>query len=90
MALLGRKRTYADRPLSPALQRINAMLHLEQKALLRLPQVLELVGVSRSHWWQGVREGKFPAAVKLSPKCTVWTASSISELLDRVASGKAV
>lgn len=61
------------------------MLCIDEKALLRLPRVLELVGVSRSCWWDGVRKGKFPAAVKISPRCTAWTASSIAELLERLA-----
>lgn len=61
-------------------------MSLEEKALLRLPRVLELVGVSRSYWWDGVKSGKFPAPVKISARCTAWTARSISELLDRLAS----
>lgn len=61
------------------------MHSLEDKALLRLPRVLSLVGVSRSSWWEGVKTGRFPAAIKVSPRVTVWRASEIAELLDRLA-----
>lgn len=61
------------------------MQPIEDKALLRLPRVLSLVGVSRSSWWAGVKTGRFPAAVKVSPRVTAWRASDISDLLDRLA-----
>jgi len=61
------------------------MHSLEDKALLRLPRVLSLVGVSRSSWWEGVKTGRFPAAIKVSPRVTTWRASEIAELLDRLA-----
>ena len=37
-------------------------------ALWRLPTVLAHVPVSRSHWWAGVAEGRYPAPVKLSTR----------------------
>lgn len=49
--------------------------------LLRLPQVLELVPVSRSAWWKGVRAGRFPAGVKLGARLTCWRASDIDALI---------
>jgi len=61
------------------------MPSLEDKALLRLPRVLSLVGVSRSSWWAGVKTGRFPTAVKVSPRVTAWRASDIADLLDRLA-----
>lgn len=46
-------------------------------ALLRLPQVLSLIPVSRSEWWAGVAAGRYPRAIKISPRVTVWRASEI-------------
>ena len=43
--------------------------------LLRLWQVLALVPVSRSHWWAGVKDGRYPKPIKLSARVTVWRAS---------------
>ena len=39
-----------------------------QDRLLKLSEVLKLVPVSKSTWWEGVRTGRFPQPVKL-----VWT-----------------
>lgn len=46
-------------------------------ALLRLPQVLSLIPVSRSGFLAGVAEGRYPRSIKLSPRVTVWRASEI-------------
>jgi predicted DNA-binding transcriptional regulator AlpA len=53
----------------------------ELMALWRLPKVLEYVPVSRSHWWAGIADGKFPKGIKLSERCTVWRASDIVHLI---------
>ena len=49
--------------------------------LLRLPQVLELIPISRASWWRGVREGRFPAPVKLGPRTTAWRLSDVMALV---------
>jgi prophage regulatory protein len=49
--------------------------------LLRLPQVLEIVPVSRSVWWKGVRSKRFPAGVKLGARITCWRESDIFALI---------
>lgn len=48
---------------------------------VRLPKVLELIPVSRSTWWAGVKDGRFPTPVKLSTRVTAWPVESIRELL---------
>jgi prophage regulatory protein len=53
--------------------------------LIRLPQVLELIPVSKSTWWAGVASGRFPKAYKISPKCTAWKASEIYALIDQLS-----
>lgn len=63
---------------------------IPETGFLRLRQIIgdakagipALIPVSRSHWWQGVREGRYPAAIKLSPGVTVWRRSSIFALID--------
>ncbi len=49
---------------------------------LRLPEVLKRIPVSKSTWWAGVKEGKFPQPVKLSPRCTAWRVSDIRALAE--------
>jgi predicted DNA-binding transcriptional regulator AlpA len=51
------------------------------QTLLRLPQVLQRVPVSRSHWWAGIASGKFPAGIKLSERVTCWKSSDIQNLI---------
>ncbi len=40
------------------------MKKLAEESFLRLPQVLELIPVCKSAWWQGCKEGRFPKADK--------------------------
>ena len=49
---------------------------------LRLPQVLEIIPVSRSTWWAGVKEGIYPQPVRLGRRITAWKLSDIRRLID--------
>jgi prophage regulatory protein len=55
----------------------------ETGRLLRLPQVLEILPVSKSHFWQGVKDGRYPAPVKLSERITCWRESDILTLIEK-------
>jgi predicted DNA-binding transcriptional regulator AlpA len=50
-------------------------------ALWRLPTVLAHIPVSRSGWWAGVKEGRYPAPVKLSTRCVAWRSADIRALI---------
>lgn len=60
----------------------NDSLSFSDEALLRLPEVLELVPISRSTWWAGVRDGRFPKPVKIGDRVSAWRARDIKQLLD--------
>ncbi|MFV0675531.1 helix-turn-helix transcriptional regulator [Variovorax sp. tm] len=49
--------------------------------LLRLPEVLTKVPVGRASWWKGVKDGRYPAAIKLGPRTSAWRASDIDKLI---------
>ena len=34
----------------------------------RLPQVIALIPISKSAWWEGCRTGRYPKPVKLGPR----------------------
>ena len=53
---------------------------------MRLPQILQLIPISKSAWWLGCREGRFPKPVKLGPKTTAWRVEDIVALIERLAS----
>ena len=55
-----------------------------QESLLRLPQILERIPISKSAWWQGCKDGKYPKPIKLGPRTTVWRASEIEALINRL------
>ena len=42
-----------------------------------VPPIEALIPVSRSTWWQGVKEGRFPAPIKVGNRITVWRARDI-------------
>lgn len=46
----------------------------------RLPEVLSVIPVSKSTWWAGVKSGRYPKPVKLSPGCTAWRREDILAL----------
>lgn len=56
-------------------------VRLPETGFLRLPEVLALFPVSRSRWWAGVQEGRFPTAVKLGKNTTAWRAEDIRHLI---------
>ena len=52
------------------------------------PPVPPLIPVSRSTWWAGVKNGRFPKAVKLGPNTTVWRVEDIRSLISNVEAQK--
>ena len=52
---------------------------------LREPAILEIFPFGRSTWWRGIKEGRFPAGIKLSPRVTVWRASDIDALIQSLS-----
>ncbi len=48
--------------------------------LLRLPEVLRLVPVSRSSWYDGMKDGRYPSPVKLGPRAVAWRSADILAL----------
>lgn len=41
--------------------------------LIRLAQVLALVGVGKSTWYSLMAEGKAPQCVRVTPRCVAWS-----------------
>ncbi len=60
---------------------------INHEELLRLPAVLQIIPVSRSHWWEGVKSKKYPQPIKLGPKITVWKRSDIQQLILELSEG---
>ena len=59
---------------------------LPQSGFIRLPEVLSRIPVSRSTWWKGVAEGRFPKPTKrFGPRIAVWNVQDIRTLIDKAA-----
>lgn len=50
--------------------------------LMRLPQVLEVVPVSKSTWWNWCKQGIAPAPVRLG-RTTCWRESDVMALMQQ-------
>ena len=53
--------------------------------LVRLKQIVAPEGpipVSKSTWWAGIQDGRFPKGRKLGPNITVWRAEEIRALFE--------
>lgn len=57
------------------------MQDINNNSLLRLPQVLKIIPISKSAWWQGCKDGRYPKPIKLGPRTTVWRSADISALV---------
>ncbi len=70
------------------------MHRLPETGFLRLKQILgdkrqdppmpPIIPISRSCWWAGVKEGRFPKPVKLGEKVTVWRVEDIRALIKSI------
>ena len=57
------------------------MHDLPETGFLRLTQVLSVIPLGKTSWWEGVREGRFPKPVKLTARCTAWRVEDIRALI---------
>jgi predicted DNA-binding transcriptional regulator AlpA len=64
------------------------MNQLPTEGFLRLNQIIgskgapAIIPVSRSTWWSGVREGRFPRPYKLGKRTTAWKVADIRALIN--------
>ena len=57
-----------------------------ETGFMRLPDVLRVIPVSKTVWYEGIKAGRYPKPVKISPRCVAWRRSDISNLESRIAS----
>ena len=67
---------------------MTTMTTVPTVGFLRLPQVLQLVPISKSAWWEGCKTGRFPKPVKLCPRTTAWKAEEIAVLVQELGNQK--
>ncbi len=62
---------------------------LPETGFVRLASILAPRGpipVSKSTWWAGIKDGRFPKPVKLGPRTTAWRVEDIRRLIEKGAS----
>ena len=60
-------------------------LPLPPTGFLRLRAILAPAGpipISKSTWWAGIKDGRFPKPLKLGSRVTVWRVEDIRRLLE--------
>ena len=63
-------------PIQPTLLRLNQIIGDDKK------NILPIIPISKSAWWDGIKKGKYPKPIKLSANTTVWRSDDIQELID--------
>lgn len=48
---------------------------------IRLPAIIKLLGIGKTSFYKGIREGRFPKPVKIGPRTSAWRVSDIRELI---------
>ena len=62
--------------------------NLPPSGFVRLPSILAPNGpipVSKSTWWAGIKDGRYPKPVKLGPRITAWRVEDIRALITGAA-----
>lgn len=58
---------------------------LPEIGFIRLPQVLHILGVSKTAFYAGIQSGTYPAPKKLTARTAVWNVNEIREFVERVS-----
>lgn len=65
-------------------ERPGAAPTLPAAGFIRIGTVLSFIPLSRSVWWAGIRDGRYPAPVKLGPRAVGWRVEDIRGLIDKL------
>lgn len=68
----------------------NVAPHLPEVGFLRLAEVLKLIPVSKTAWFKGVSEGRYPRPVKLGRRAAGYRTQDVRDLIERLSNGGGV
>ncbi len=57
---------------------------LPNTGFLRLKEVQHFFPVSKTVWYDGIAAGRYPAPVRLSPRCVGWRVEDIRSLISNI------
>jgi prophage regulatory protein len=58
---------------------------IPETGFVRLAQVLEVIPIGKTCWYEGIKSGRYPKSVKLSARCTAWKAEEIHALIKELS-----
>jgi len=57
------------------------------KRFLRLPAVIEMVGIKRTAIYERIKAGTFPAPVQLGPRAVAWDEQELAQWQENLSRG---
>jgi len=57
---------------------------LPETGFLKLPQVLQLIPISKTALYSGIKKGIYPAQVKLGVRSSAWRCEDIRDLIQKL------
>lgn len=60
---------------------INERVVMPEEGFVRLPVVLNVLGISRTAFYDGIARGDYPRPVRLGPRVSVWRVEEIRTLI---------
>ncbi|MCG8056915.1 MAG: AlpA family phage regulatory protein [Candidatus Thiodiazotropha endolucinida] len=67
------------------MQQSKDLATLPEDALIRIKDVLRLYPISKSGWFKGIQDGKYPKPVKLGERVSAWRVGDILKLVRSVS-----
>lgn len=65
---------------------MSRIYDLPSIGFIRLAKVLAIIPVSKSAWYDGVNEGRYPSPVRLGPRTAAYRVEDIVALIERLGS----
>jgi predicted DNA-binding transcriptional regulator AlpA len=57
---------------------------MKEDKLLRINQIIpDILPISKTSWWNGVKSGLYPQPVKLGPRTTAWRESDVMKIVSQ-------
>ena len=73
-----------------SLGRLVMQFTIPETGFIRLKEVLTVIPFGKSCWWEGVKSGRYPKPIKLSPRRTAWKAEDIHALIKQLSEQAAI
>lgn len=58
---------------------------LPETGFLRLPEVLKLIPIGKSSWWDGIKQGIYPKPKRIGKRMSAWRVEDIRALIEQLS-----